>query len=135
MSDPLYLSQSCFTIRSIIRDSGQGSRISDIAFLICFIDPQILPPTSSCVIWFSPVYALVHAIERAVIIFIFPESQCINVCIDNLHNQMESSPIEVVEMFHTVYTFLKDSSEVSFQPITIGRLIVLYHWSSYSFYR
>jgi len=34
-------------------------------------------------------------------------------CIDNMQRVQELSPIELVEMFVTVFCFLKDSSEVS----------------------
>lgn len=36
-----------------------------------------------------------------------------NLCIDNMQRVQELSPIELVEMFVTVFCFLKDSSEVS----------------------
>jgi len=38
---------------------------------------------------------------------------CIAVCIENMQRVQELSPIELVEMFVTVFCFLKDSSEVS----------------------
>lgn len=34
-------------------------------------------------------------------------------CIDNMQRASDLSPIELVEMFVTVFCFLKDSSEVS----------------------
>ena len=34
-------------------------------------------------------------------------------CVDNMQRVQELSPIELVEMFVTVFCFLKDSSEVS----------------------
>jgi len=38
---------------------------------------------------------------------------CIAMCIDNMQRTSDLSPIELVEMFVTVFCFLKDSSEVS----------------------
>ncbi|KAK2144414.1 hypothetical protein LSH36_759g01017 [Paralvinella palmiformis] len=38
---------------------------------------------------------------------------CVGMCIDNMQRVQELSPIELVEMFVTVFCFLKDSSEVS----------------------
>lgn len=38
---------------------------------------------------------------------------CIALCIENMQRIQELSPIELVEMFVTVFCFLKDSSEVS----------------------
>ena len=38
---------------------------------------------------------------------------CVALCIDNMQRVQELSPIELVEMFVTVFCFLKDSSEVS----------------------
>jgi len=38
---------------------------------------------------------------------------CIALCIENMQRVQELSPIELVEMFVTVFCFLKDSSEVS----------------------
>lgn len=38
---------------------------------------------------------------------------CIALCIDNMQRVPELAPLEVVEMFVTVFCFLKDSSEVS----------------------
>ena len=36
-----------------------------------------------------------------------------SLCIDNMKRVQELSPIELVEMFVTVFCFLKDSSDVS----------------------
>ena len=38
---------------------------------------------------------------------------CTALCIENMQRVQELSPIELVEMFVTVFCFLKDSSEVS----------------------
>jgi len=38
---------------------------------------------------------------------------CVALCIENMQRVQELSPIELVEMFVTVFCFLKDSSEVS----------------------
>ncbi|CAH1794598.1 unnamed protein product [Owenia fusiformis] len=38
---------------------------------------------------------------------------CVALCIDNMQRVQELSPLELVEMFVTVFCFLKDSSEVS----------------------
>lgn len=38
---------------------------------------------------------------------------CVGLCIDNMKRVPELAPLELVEMFVTVFCFLKDSSEVS----------------------
>ncbi|GLG99384.1 Neurobeachin [Gryllus bimaculatus] len=38
---------------------------------------------------------------------------CVALCIDNMQRVQELSPLEIVEMFVTVFCFLKDSSDVS----------------------
>ena len=38
---------------------------------------------------------------------------CMALCVDNMRRVQELSPIELVEMFVTVFCFLKDSSDVS----------------------
>ena len=43
----------------------------------------------------------------------FADKQCVALCVDNMQRVQELSPIELVEMFVTVFCFLKDSSEVS----------------------
>lgn len=43
----------------------------------------------------------------------FTDKGCIALCIDNMQRVPELAPLEVVEMFVTVFCFLKDSSEVS----------------------
>ena len=44
---------------------------------------------------------------------IFLDKHCVALCVDNMQRVQELSPIELVEMFVTVFCFLKDSSEVS----------------------
>jgi len=46
---------------------------------------------------------LIHLVDKG----------CIALCIDNMQRVPELAPLEVVEMFVTVFCFLKDSSEVS----------------------
>ena len=48
-------------------------------------------------------YVLIHLVDKG----------CIALCIDNMQRVPELAPLEVVEMFVTVFCFLKDSSEVS----------------------
>lgn len=43
----------------------------------------------------------------------FSAKGCVSICIDNMQRVPELAPLEVVEMFVTVFCFLKDSSEVS----------------------
>lgn len=38
---------------------------------------------------------------------------CVRRCIENMQRAQDLSPLELVEMFVTVFCFLKDSSEVS----------------------
>jgi hypothetical protein len=45
--------------------------------------------------------------------FSFSEKGCVALCIYNMQRVQELSPLEIVEMFVTVFCFLKDSSEVS----------------------
>ena len=44
---------------------------------------------------------------------IFVDKGCVRHCVENMQRIQELSPIEQVEMFVTVFCFLKDSSEVS----------------------
>ncbi len=44
---------------------------------------------------------------------LFPDKGCVALCIENMQRVQELSPLELVEMFVTVFCFLKDSSEVS----------------------
>lgn len=41
------------------------------------------------------------------------DKACIAMCIDNMLRTNDLTPIELVEMFVTVFCFLKDSSDVS----------------------
>jgi len=52
-----------------------------------------------------------HAATNTVVVV--TDKACISVCIDNMQRVQELSPIELVEMFVTVFCFLKDSSDVS----------------------
>lgn len=46
--------------------------------------------------------------------FFFPlDKGCVGLCVENMERGQELSPLEIVEMFVTVFCFLKDSSEVS----------------------
>lgn len=38
---------------------------------------------------------------------------CVALCVDNMQRSPQLKPLEVVEMFVTVFCFLKDSSQVS----------------------
>lgn len=44
---------------------------------------------------------------------LFSEKGCVRHCIENMQRAQDLSPLELVEMFVTVFCFLKDSSEVS----------------------
>ncbi|XP_059488715.1 WD repeat and FYVE domain-containing protein 3 [Neocloeon triangulifer] len=53
-----------------------------------------------------------HGLSQQVVAYIHSKG-CISLCIDNMQRVTELSPLEVVEMFVTVFCFLKDSSEVA----------------------
>ncbi|XP_058804217.1 WD repeat and FYVE domain-containing protein 3 isoform X1 [Phymastichus coffea] len=53
-----------------------------------------------------------HGLTQSVVAYIHNKG-CIALCIDNMQRVPELAPLEVVEMFVTVFCFLKDSSEVS----------------------
>ncbi|XP_074647224.1 WD repeat and FYVE domain-containing protein 3-like [Tubulanus polymorphus] len=53
-----------------------------------------------------------HGLTPNVVQYIH-EKGCVVLCIDNMQRVQELSPLEIVEMFVTVFCFLKDSSEVS----------------------
>ncbi|XP_012287062.1 WD repeat and FYVE domain-containing protein 3 isoform X1 [Orussus abietinus] len=53
-----------------------------------------------------------HGLTQSVVSYIHNKG-CIALCIDNMQRVPELAPLEVVEMFVTVFCFLKDSSEVS----------------------
>lgn len=42
-----------------------------------------------------------------------PDKGCIALCVSNMHKSSELKPLEIVEMFVTVFCFLKDSSQDS----------------------
>lgn len=44
---------------------------------------------------------------------LFPAKRCVGVCMDNMQRMPDVAPLELVEMFATVFCFLKDSSDVS----------------------
>ncbi|CAK9831938.1 WD repeat and FYVE domain-containing protein 3 [Anthophora retusa] len=53
-----------------------------------------------------------HGLTQNVVSYIHNKG-CIALCVDNMQRVPELAPLEVVEMFVTVFCFLKDSSEVS----------------------
>ncbi|CAL1295954.1 unnamed protein product [Larinioides sclopetarius] len=53
-----------------------------------------------------------HGLSHSVVSYIHNKA-CIALCIENMQRVQELSPLEIVEMFVTVFCFLKDSSEVS----------------------
>ncbi|KAF7272906.1 hypothetical protein GWI33_014343 [Rhynchophorus ferrugineus] len=53
-----------------------------------------------------------HGLTPPVVGYIHTKS-CVTLCIDNMKKVPELAPLELVEMFVTVFCFLKDSSEVS----------------------
>ncbi|ESO89055.1 hypothetical protein LOTGIDRAFT_154132 [Lottia gigantea] len=53
-----------------------------------------------------------HGLTNSVVKYIH-EKGCVRHCIENMQRVQELSPLELVEMFVTVFCFLKDSSEVS----------------------
>ncbi|KAJ8676714.1 hypothetical protein QAD02_012501 [Eretmocerus hayati] len=53
-----------------------------------------------------------HGLTQSVVAYIHNKG-CIALCIDNMQRVPELAPLEIVEMFVTVFCFLKDSSEVS----------------------
>ncbi|KAF7990932.1 hypothetical protein HCN44_000737 [Aphidius gifuensis] len=53
-----------------------------------------------------------HGLTQNVVAYIHNKG-CIALCIDNMQRVPELAPLEIVEMFVTVFCFLKDSSEVS----------------------
>lgn len=53
-----------------------------------------------------------HGLTQNVVAYIHNKG-CIALCIENMQRVPELAPLEVVEMFVTVFCFLKDSSEVS----------------------
>ncbi|XP_035209151.1 WD repeat and FYVE domain-containing protein 3-like, partial [Stegodyphus dumicola] len=53
-----------------------------------------------------------HGLSHSVVSYIHNKA-CIALCVENMQRVQELSPLEIVEMFVTVFCFLKDSSEVS----------------------
>ncbi|CAL1540511.1 unnamed protein product, partial [Lymnaea stagnalis] len=53
-----------------------------------------------------------HGLTQKVVNYIH-EKGCVRHCIENMQRAQDLSPLELVEMFVTVFCFLKDSSEVS----------------------
>ncbi|CAH1111054.1 unnamed protein product [Psylliodes chrysocephalus] len=53
-----------------------------------------------------------HGLTPLVVGYIHSKS-CVNLCIENMKKVPELAPLELVEMFVTLFCFLKDSSEVS----------------------
>ncbi|UYV62149.1 WDFY3 [Cordylochernes scorpioides] len=53
-----------------------------------------------------------HGLTSNVVSYIHNKS-CMALCVENMQRIQELSPLEIVEMFVTVFCFLKDSSEVS----------------------
>ena len=56
---------------------------------------------------------LEHMYVRTYDLFFSVDKKCVSDCIGNMQNSTDLSPLEIVEMFVTVFCFLKDSSEVS----------------------
>ena len=40
------------------------------------------------------------------------DKKCVEECLNNMQSNQELAPLEIVEMFVTIFCFLKDSSEV-----------------------
>ncbi|XP_029841953.2 WD repeat and FYVE domain-containing protein 3 [Ixodes scapularis] len=53
-----------------------------------------------------------HGLTAPVVNYIHSKG-CVALCVENVQRVQELSPLEVVEMFVTIFCFLKDSSEVS----------------------
>ncbi|XP_045600783.1 WD repeat and FYVE domain-containing protein 3 isoform X4 [Procambarus clarkii] len=53
-----------------------------------------------------------HGLSQPVVSYIHNKG-CVGLCVENMERGQELSPLEIVEMFVTVFCFLKDSSEVS----------------------
>ncbi|CAL4106427.1 unnamed protein product, partial [Meganyctiphanes norvegica] len=53
-----------------------------------------------------------HGLSQPVVSYIHNKG-CVAVCVENMERGQDLSPLEIVEMFVTVFCFLKDSSEVS----------------------
>ncbi|XP_077999760.1 WD repeat and FYVE domain-containing protein 3-like [Glandiceps talaboti] len=53
-----------------------------------------------------------HGLGQSVVSYIHSKG-CVGLCLDNMQREQALSPLDIVEMFVTVFCFLKDSSEVS----------------------
>ncbi|KAG7173359.1 WD repeat and FYVE domain-containing protein 3-like [Homarus americanus] len=53
-----------------------------------------------------------HGLSQPVVSYIHNKG-CVGLCVENMERGQDLSPLEIVEMFVTVFCFLKDSSEVS----------------------
>ncbi|MPC11568.1 WD repeat and FYVE domain-containing protein 3 [Portunus trituberculatus] len=53
-----------------------------------------------------------HGLSQPVVSYIHNKG-CVALCVENMERGQDLSPLEIVEMFVTVFCFLKDSSEVS----------------------
>uniref|UniRef100_T1IYC2 Alfy-like armadillo-like repeat domain-containing protein n=1 Tax=Strigamia maritima TaxID=126957 RepID=T1IYC2_STRMM len=53
-----------------------------------------------------------HGLSPPVITYIHHKG-CVALCVDNMQRVQELSPLEIVEMFVTIFCFLKDSAEVA----------------------
>ncbi|XP_068245244.1 WD repeat and FYVE domain-containing protein 3 isoform X2 [Palaemon carinicauda] len=53
-----------------------------------------------------------HGLSQPVVSYIHNKG-CVALCVDNMERGQDLSPLEIVEMFVTVFCFLKDSSDVS----------------------
>lgn len=58
-------------------------------------------------------FFIYNSTSYKVLLFFIVDKGCIALCVDNMQRVPELAPLEVVEMFVTVFCFLKDSSEVS----------------------
>ena len=47
------------------------------------------------------------------VIYFVSDKGCVRHCVENMQRAQDLSPLDLVEMFVTVFCFLKDSSEVS----------------------
>ena len=45
------------------------------------------------------------------IYILLPAKGCLSLCLENMNKNSNASPLETVEMFVTVFCFLKDSSQ------------------------
>lgn len=50
------------------------------------------------------------ATALSLVLFAIPAKGCLSLCVENMQSNSNSSSLETVEMFVTVFCFLKDSS-------------------------